>query len=364
MRLSVTIKVNKMNIEVKKIEQSKLNSTSLQNLGFGEVFTDHMFIMDYSDGKWHSPRIVPFADIPMSPAMSSLHYGQIVFEGLKAFPNKKGGINIFRPKKYHERMNKSCRRLFIPEVDYKIFFDALQRLVTLDKNWIPHKNGESLYIRPFIFATEGFLGVRISKTYCLMIILSPVGAYYKEGLNPIKLVTSGEYVRAVKGGLGMAKTPANYAASLLPAEEAKHEGFSQVLWLDGIEHKYIEEVGSMNICFVIGDEVVAPSLDGTILDGVTRDSVLCLLRNWGIKVTERRISIDEIFICSKKGTLKEVFGTGTAAVISPVGRIKHENSEIVINDGKIGQLSQKLYDELTGIHYGEKPEKFGWCVEI
>jgi branched-chain amino acid aminotransferase len=353
-----------MNIEVNKTAKSKLGSTSLQNLGFGEVFTDHMFIMDYSDGKWHSPRIVPFGDIPVSPALCSLHYGQIVFEGLKAFPNKKGGINIFRPQKYHERMNKSCRRLCIPEVEYDIFIEALRQLVIMDKDWIPRKRGESLYIRPFIFATEGFLGVRISKTYRLVIILSPVGAYYKEGLNPVRLVTSGEYVRAVKGGLGTAKTPANYAASLLPAEEAKHEGFSQVLWLDGIEHKYIEEVGSMNICFVIGDEVVAPSLDGTILDGVTRNSALSLARNWGIKVTERKISIDEIFDCAKQGTLKEVFGTGTAAVISPVGMIKHGKSEISINNGKIGQLSQKLYDELTGIQYGEKPDKFGWCVEI
>jgi branched-chain amino acid aminotransferase len=353
-----------MNIKVNKIAISKLNSTRLQNLGFGEVFTDHMFTMDYGDGKWHSPCIVPFGDIPLSPALSSLHYGQIVFEGLKAFPDKTGGINIFRPQKYHERMNKSCRRLCIPEVDYDIFIKALRELVTLDKNWIPDKKGESLYIRPFIFATENFLGVRISKTYRLMIILSPVGAYYKEGLNPVKLVTSGEYVRAVKGGLGMAKTPANYAASLLPAEEAKHEGFSQVLWLDGIEHKYIEEVGSMNICFVIGDEVVAPALNGIILDGVTRDSALHLARDWGIKVVERKISIDEILDCSKQGTLKEVFGTGTAAVISPVGKIKHGKFEIVVNDGKIGQLSQKLYDELTGIQYGEKIDKFGWCIEI
>jgi branched-chain amino acid aminotransferase len=353
-----------MNIEVNKTAKSKLGSTSLQNLGFGEVFTDHMFIMDYSDGKWHSPRIVPFGDIPVSPALCSLHYGQIVFEGLKAFPNKKGGINIFRPQKYHERMNKSCRRLCIPEVEYDIFIEALRQLVIMDKDWIPRKRGESLYIRPFIFATENFLGVRISKIYRLMIILSPVGAYYKEGLNPVKLVTSGEYVRAVKGGLGTAKTPANYAASLLPAEEAKHEGFSQVLWLDGIEHKYIEEVGSMNICFLIGDEVVAPALDGTILDGVTRNSALFLARDWGIKVTERKISIDEILDCAKKGILKEVFGTGTAAVISPVGMIKHGKSEISINNGKIGQLSQKLYDELTGIQYGEKPDKFGWCVEI
>lgn len=353
-----------MDIEVEKIAKSKLKGESLQNLGFGEVFTDHMFIMDCSDGNWHSPRIVPFGDIPLSPALSSLHYGQIVFEGLKAFPNKQGGINIFRPQKYHERMNKSCRRLCIPKVDYDIFFDALETLVLLDKKWIPDKKGESLYIRPFIFATENFLGVRISKTYRMMMILSPVGAYYKEGLNPVKLVTSGDYVRAVKGGLGMAKTPANYAASLLPAEEAKHEGFSQVLWLDGIEHKYIEEVGSMNICFVIGDEVVAPALNGTILDGVTRDSALHLARDWGIKVVERKISIDEILDCSKRGTLKEVFGTGTAAVISPVGKIKHGEAEIVINDGKIGTLSQKLYDEMSGMQYGEKADKFNWCVQI
>lgn len=353
-----------MIIEIKHTAKSTLDSTKLQNLGFGEVFSDHMFIMDYNNNKWHSPQIIPFGEIPLSPAMCALHYGQIVFEGLKAFRNKQGTINIFRPQKYYERLEKSSRRLCIPEIDYDTFINAVQELVKLDSDWIPRKRGESLYIRPFIFATESFLGVRISRSYRLMIILSPVGAYYKEGLNPIRLITCGEYVRAVKGGLGTAKTPANYAASLLPAEEAKKEGFTQVLWLDGVEHKYIEEVGSMNICFIIGDELVTPSLEGTILDGVTRDSALCLARDWGIKVIERKISIDELFATAKTGALKEVFGTGTAAVISPVGEIQHGKSVITINNKKIGQLSQKLYDELTGIQYGERPDKFAWGLEI
>jgi len=353
-----------MNIAINRIPDSKLGKTRLENLNFGEIFSDHMFLMDYNEGKWHSPRIVPFGEMMISPALCSLHYGQMVFEGVKAFYTGEGTINVFRPQKYHERMVKSSQRLCIPELDYEIFIQALTELVKTDKNWIPRKRSEALYIRPFIFATENFLGVRVSRTYRFVIILSPVGAYYKEGMNPIRLTTSDKYVRAVKGGLGAAKTPANYAASLLPAEEAKHQGYTQVLWLDGLEHKYIEEVGTMNICFLIGDELVTPALDGSILGGVTRDSVLRLARDWGMKVSERQISIDEVLAAAEKGTLKEVFGTGTAAVISPVGEIWHIDRLITINNRKTGPVSQKLYDELTGIQYGERPDKFGWCVKV
>jgi branched-chain amino acid aminotransferase len=353
-----------MNIEIQPVSKSRRDSVKLENLGFGEVFSDHMFILDHSDNRWHSPRIIPFGEIGLSPSICSLHYGQIVFEGLKAFPRKDDSIFIFRPQKYFERLVKSSCRLCIPEIDYPTFITAVQELVKLDCNWVPRHRSESLYIRPFIFATENFLGVRVSHSYRFMIILSPVGAYYKEGLNPIRLMTSGEYVRAVKGGLGTAKTPANYAASLYPAEKAKKEGFSQVLWLDGVEHKFIEEVGSMNICFIIGNELVTPSLDGTILEGVTRDSVLHLARHWKIPVDERRISIDEILAAAANGSLREVFGTGTAAVISPVGEIRHGNSTIIINDNKIGPLSQKFYDELTGIQYGERPDQFSWCLKV
>jgi branched-chain amino acid aminotransferase len=261
-------------------------------------------------------------------------------------------------------MNRSCQRLCIPEMSFDLFMDGLKELVTLDKEWVPKKRGYSLYIRPFIFATESFLGVKVSETYRFMIITSPVGAYYKEGINPVRLITPGEYIRAAKGGLGAAKTPANYAATLLPAEEAKRKGFTQVLWLDGIKRKYVEEVGTMNLFFYIGDKLITPPLEGTILPGATRDSVIHLARDWNIKVLERRISIDEIFKTSKERKLKEAFGSGTAAVISPVGEIHHNKKRVTINKGKIGPLSQRLYDEITGIQYGEKSDKYGWCYLI
>jgi branched-chain amino acid aminotransferase len=296
--------------------------------------------------------------------MCTIHYGQAIFEGLKAFYTKQGKINIFRMQKYHERMNRSCRRLCIPEIGYDVFSNCLMELLKLDKSWVPHQHGYSLYIRPFIFATDSYIGVRVSETYRFMIILSPVGAYYKEGLNPVRLITEAEYVRAAKGGLGAAKTPANYAASLFPGNEAKKKGFTQVLWLDAAEHKYIEEVGTMNICFVINNELVTPPLDGTILEGTTRDSVLRLARDWGVKVNERRITIDEVIAASRSGQLNEVFGTGTAAVISPVGEIQHRDTLISINNGKIGALSQKFYDEVTAIQYGEKSDKYGWIITL
>jgi branched-chain amino acid aminotransferase len=353
-----------LNIDVTRVKQSKISSADMVNLNFGEVFSDHMLVMDYANGRWQAPRIVPYGEINIYPSMCALHYGQVVFEGLKAFHNKHGKINIFRPRKYHERLNKSCRRLCIPEMDYDTFLYSMIELIQLDKDWIPRQRGYSLYIRPFIFATDNYIGVRVSDTYRFMIILSPVAAYYKEGLNPVRLITSGEYVRASKGGLGAAKTPANYAASLLPAHEAKEKGFTQVLWLDAHEHKYIEEVGTMNIFFVINHELVTPPLDGSILEGTTRDCVLHLAQEWGYKVNERKISIDEIITASQSGKLTEVFGTGTAAVISPVGEIQHQDTLLKINNGKIGSLSQRLYNEITAIQYGEKPDKYNWILAI
>jgi branched-chain amino acid aminotransferase len=249
-------------------------------------------------------------------------------------------------------------------MSFDLFMDGLKELVTLDKEWVPKKRGYSLYIRPFVFATDSFLGVKISETYRFMIITSPVGAYYKEGINPVKLITPGDYIRAAKGGLGAAKTPANYAATLLPAEEAKKKGFTQVLWLDGVKRKYVEEVGTMNLFFLIGDKLITPPLEGTILPGVTRDSVIHLARDWKIKVLDQKLSIDEVFKASKEGKLKEAFGSGTAAVISPVGEIYHNKKRIIVNKGKIGSLSQKLYDEITGIQYGEKVDKFEWCFFV
>jgi branched-chain amino acid aminotransferase len=348
-------------MEIIKTDHSRRDQIDFENLGFGEEFSDHMLIMDYRDGEWGPAKIVPYGPIEVFPAMCSFHYGQMIFEGLKAFYTRMGAINIFRPEKYHERMNLSCQRLCIPEMNFDLFMEGIKELVNLDKDWVPKKRGYSLYIRPFIFATDSFLGVKVSETYRFMIITSPVGAYYKEGINPVKLITPGDYIRAAKGGLGAAKTPANYAATLLPAEEAKKKGFTQVLWLDGVKRKYVEEVGTMNLFFLIGDKLITPPLEGTILPGVTRDSVIHLANEWKIKVVERKLSIDDVFKASKEGKLKEAFGSGTAAVISPVGEIHHNKKRIIINKGKIGPLSQKLYDEITGIQYGEKVDRPGWC---
>ena len=353
-----------MNINITRVKQSRINNMDMVNLNFGEIFSDHMLIMDYANGQWHAPQIVPYGEMNIFPSMCAIHYGQVVFEGIKAFYNKQGKINIFRPQKYHERLSKSCRRLCIPEIDYDLFLNSMIELIKLDRAWIPQRYGYSLYVRPFIFATDNYIGVRVSETYRFMIILSPVAAYYKEGLNPVRLITSGEYVRAAKGGLGAAKTPANYAASMLPAHEAKEKGFTQVLWLDAHAHRYIEEVGTMNICFVINNELVTPPLDGTILEGTTRDCVLRLAKEWCIGVNERKITIDEVISASRTGKLNEVFGTGTAAIISPVGEIQHQGTLLKINNGKIGPLSQKFYDEVTAIQYGEKPDKYGWVLTI
>jgi branched-chain amino acid aminotransferase len=351
-------------MEIIRTHHSRRDQIDFENLAFGEIFSDHMLSVEYKSGGWGSSQIIPYGEFAIYPSICSLHYGQIVFEGLKAFYAQRGTINIFRPEKYYERMNLSCRRLCIPEVGFDIFMNGLKELVTLDKEWVPRKKGYSLYIRPFIFATDNFLGVKVSETYRFMIITSPVGAYFKEGINPVKLITPGEYIRAAKGGLGVAKTPANYAATLLPAEEAKKKGFTQILWLDGNERRYIEEVGTMNIFFLIDDQLITPPLEGTILGGVTRDTAIHLAKDWKINVTEKRISIDEVISASKRGGLKEAFGTGTAAVISPVGEIQYENRRMIINEGTIGPLSQRLYDEITGIQYGERADKYGWCYLI
>lgn len=353
-----------MEIQYHPAIPSRLPSTDFTHLGFGEIFSDHMFAMEFEGGTWKSARIVPFGPIEMLPSACCLHYGQIVFEGLKAFRTVSGSVQIFRPDKYHERFNRSCRRLCIPEIDFDTFLTALKALVAKDRDWVPRQKGYSLYIRPFVFASDSYIGVRVSKTYRFLIITSPVGAYYKEGFNPVSLVTSTEYIRAAKGGLGMAKTPANYAASLLPAQEAIQKGFSQLLWLDAAEKRYVEEVGTMNIFFCVSGKLVTPSLEGTILAGITRDSVIRIAEDWGIPVEERKISIEEILDASRKGTLEEVFGTGTAAVISPVGLICHQDESITVNGGKTGPLAQKFYEEITGIQYGEKPDRFHWCVPV
>lgn len=351
-------------MRITKTSKSRKHEVNYDDLGFGKHFSDHMFSCEYKNNKWDTPQIVPYGSLNISPSICSLHYGQIVFEGLKAFYADHKKINIFRPEKYYERLKRSCLRLCIPPVEYELFLHGMEELIILDGHWVPKRRGTSLYIRPFIFATDDFLGVRASETYRFLIITSPVGAYYKEGINPVRLITSGGYTRAARGGLGEVKTPANYAASLLPAQMAQDKGFTQVLWLDGVEDRFIEEVGTMNIFFVINDVLITPSLEGTILPGVTRDSVIALAREWGIQVEKRRISIDEVMAASKDGSLKEVFGTGTAAVISPVGEIQHEDEKIIVNNGKIGNLSQRLYDEITGIQYGERKDIFHWCRSL
>jgi len=353
-----------LKIKTRKVKNTRIHEVDFDNLEFGVKFSDHMYYVDFADGGWKEPRIEPYGPMKMYPALSTLHYGQAVFEGLKAFLGVDGKIRLFRADKNHERYNASCERMCIPPISWELFFEGMKKLVDIDREWVPKKRGCSLYIRPFIFATDNFLGVRVSYTYRFMIITSPVGAYYKEGLNPVKLVTSGEFVRAVKGGLGAVKTPANYAASLYPGEVAKKKGFTQVLWLDGIENRYIEEVGTMNIMFVIDGTIVTPPLEGSILPGVTRNSVIALARHWGLTVEERRISIDEVMTEAKTGRLQEVFGTGTAAVISPVGWIQHNDEMVTIHSGEIGPISQKLYDEITGMQYGEKTDPFGWCITL
>lgn len=351
------IKVQQRDIRKEKPDQS--------NLPFGQYFTDHMFLLDYNlEQGWHAPRIVPYAPLVLDPAAMVFHYGQAVFEGMKAFLAKDEHILLFRPNKNMERFNQSNRRLEIPEIDGDFIIQAIQKLVNIDKEWIPSGKGTSLYIRPFIIATEPCLGVRASHTYQLLVILSPVGAYYSEGLEPVKINVETSYTRAVRGGLGTAKAAGNYAASIKAQTEAKDAGYSQVLWLDAIEKKYIEEVGSMNIFFKINGKVITPQLNGSILAGVTRDSIMELLSNWGVPVEERQISIEEVYEASKNHTLEEVFGTGTAAVISPVGELFWNNHQMIVNQGHIGQLSQRLYDTITGIQTGLIPDTLHWTVQV
>ncbi len=354
-------------LEIKKIRtQTPKTKPDYNNLGFGKYFTDHMFLMNYTEGKgWHDARIVPYAPISLDPSAMVFHYAQEMFEGMKAYCTPSGDIQLFRPMKNIERMRNTNERLCIPQIPDEDVLQAIKETVLFDKDWIPTSVGTSLYIRPFIIATDPQLGVHPSHTYIFCIILSPVAAYYAEGINPVKIFIEREYVRAVKGGTGFAKVGGNYAASLKGQEKAAKLGYSQVLWLDGVERKYIDEVGAMNVFFVLGDEVVTPALDlGNILPGVTRASCIELLKSEGYKVSERKVSVDELYEAYDKGELKEAFGTGTAAVISPIGTLDDENKKALINDGKIGKISQWLYDTLTGIQWGMIEDKFGWTMKI
>ncbi len=354
-----------LDIKITKTTQPKQKPAEGQPLGFGKIFTDHMFIMNYTEGQgWHDPRVVPFQNISLSPAAMVYHYGQEMFEGLKAYKGENGDVYLFRPDMNAKRTNVTNERLCIPSIDEDDFVQAVKTVVDIDRDWIPTTPGTSLYIRPFIIATDEFLGVAPSQTYLFMVILSPSGAYYSSGLAPVGIWIEDEYVRAVRGGMGFAKTGGNYAASLIGQVKAHNEDYSQVLWLDGVERKYIEEVGSMNIFFKIDGKVVTPVLNGSILPGITRNSTITLCKEWGYDVEERKISVEELIEAQKCGKLEEVFGTGTAAVISPVGKLRYVDDVMLINNGEIGELSQKLYDTMTGIQYGKLEDKFGWRVKV
>lgn len=354
-----------LDIQFKPAAALKERPKKGQPLGFGKIFTDYMFTMQYTEGKgWHDPVIEPFHNLSLSPAAMVFHYGQEMFEGLKAYKGEGGKVFLFRPDMNAKRANRSNDRLCIPQIPEEDFVQAVKELVSVERDWIPEDEGTSLYIRPFIIATDEFLGVAPSQTYLFMIILSPSGAYYESGLAPVGIWIEDEYVRAVKGGTGFAKTGGNYASSLIAQVKAHDEGFSQVLWLDGVERKYIEEVGAMNIFFKISGKLVTPMLNGSILPGVTRDSVIQLVRSWGYEVEERRISVEELLAAQHSGALEEVFGTGTAAVISPVGKLRFQDEIMTIHDGKIGELSQKIYDTVTGIQWGKLDDPFGWRIEV
>lgn len=354
-----------MNIKFTKAETLKKKPEPDESLGFGHIFTDYMLVMPYDKGQgWHDPEIRPYGTIELSPAAMCLHYGQTVFEGLKAYRTAEGKVQLFRPDENFKRLNVSNERLVIPELPEDLAMQCLMELLHVEKDWVPSKDGESLYIRPYIFACDPYLGVKPGEHYLFIIILSPSGAYYASGLDPVNIYVESKYVRAVRGGMGFAKTGGNYAASLIGQDEAHKQNYSQVLWLDGVEQKYIEEVGAMNIFFVIDGEVVTPMLQGSILPGITRKSAIEVCRSKGIKVTERRITIQEIADAYDAGKLNEVFGTGTAAVISPVGHLKWNDKVMEINDNKIGAISQMLYDTMTGIQWGKIEDTFGWTVEV
>ncbi len=353
-----------MEISIKQADSRKALPDE-NDLTFGTVFSDHMLNMDYDPQQgWHNPRIEPYQPIVMQPSTMVLHYGQSIFEGLKAFKTASGAIRLFRPQENFKRFNRSAERMCIPQFDEAFALKALESLLEIDKRWVPGAASTSLYIRPTIIAMDPFLGVRASHTYRFFIILCPVGAYYKEGFNPVKIWVTDQYVRAVRGGTGEVKTAGNYAASLYAGEKAHDIGYTQVLWLDGVELKYVEEVGSMNIFFVIDDEIITPALSGSILSGITRDTVIELAAMWGKPVSQRRIGIDEVFDAHRAGRLQEVFGTGTAAVISPVGEIKYKDEVIQVGNGGVGHWAHKFFTAITDIQYGREDGPAGWIVTL
>ena len=334
-------------------------------LVFGKYMTDHMFIVDYDEGQgWHDARIVPYGPLPIDPASKVLHYGEEIFEGMKAYRTADGSIQLFRPDCNIQRLNDSADRLCLPNIPYELALSGIVELVKLEQDWVPYEKDTSLYIRPFMIGLDAALGVHSSHHVQFIVIVCPVGAYYPEGLNPVKIYIEDEDVRAVKGGTGMAKTGGNYAASLRAGNRAEKRGYSQVLWLDGVHRKYIEEVGAMNVMFKVDGKILTPDLNGSVLPGITRRSCIQLLRDWGYEVEERRISAEELFEAAKNGKLEEGWGTGTAAVISPIGELAEGDEKVIINGGKIGPVTQRLYDELTGIQWGRVADPHGWVYKL
>lgn len=349
-----------MNITIKKTENSRLPEVDFNDVGFGKIYSDHMFVADYVDGKWTDLRIVPYGDLTLSPANSALHYGQSIFEGLKAYRNQNDEVVLFRPDRNFERMNKSAERMMMAQMPKEVFMDGLTALLDVDRGWVP-KMPDSLYIRPFMFAMDPYIGVRPSESYRFMIFTTPVGAYYSE---PVKVKVETHFTRAAVGGTGFAKTAGNYAASLYPASLAQKEGYHQLVWTDGKTHEYIEESGTMNIFFVVDDTVLTAPTGDTILDGVTRGSVLQLLRSWGMKVEERPIKVAEIIEAAAQGRLKEAFGAGTAATIAHVSQIAHEGKNYDLPAVEDRKISPRVLDTLNKIKTGEENDEFGWIMKV
>jgi len=351
----------KYQISVNLTNEPKAKPQDESKLGFGKIFTDHMFIMEYSEKEgWHNGRIVPFGPMPIHPASTVLHYGAEIFEGMKAYRAKDGSIRLFRPIENVRRLNNSAERLCLPQIDEEGCLDIFKKIVELEKDWVPHSDGTSLYLRPYMFGNDPHLGVHAVKEAVFVVICSPVGAYYAEGINPVKIAIEAHDVRAVRGGTGYAKCGGNYAASLRAGQKAEEKGYTQVLWLDGVEQKYIEEVGSMNVMFKVAGKIITPKLTGSVLPGITRKSCIELLKDWGYEVEERLFSVDELFDAAEKGILEEAWGTGTAAVVSPIGHLFYNGKEYTVSDNKIGAVTQRLYDELTAIQWGKTEDKHGW----
>ncbi|MDR1998260.1 MAG: branched-chain amino acid aminotransferase [Candidatus Margulisbacteria bacterium] len=361
--------MTKLKLDIQKLDPAELKKPPApgQKLLFGQEFSDRMFIMKYTPRQgWHDARICKYGDLTLSPAALVLHYAPEVFEGLKAYRQPDGGVAVFRPRDNFLRMNVSAERVCLPQLNVDDAVYALTELLKLEQNWVPADEGSSLYIRPTMIGIDPYVGLKAPEEILFYIILSPVGAYYEHGFEPVSILVEDEYVRAVRGGLGAAKTGANYSASILAGQLAKKKGFDQVLWLDGVERKYVEEVGSMNIFFVYGEQIVTSALNGSILPGITRNSVLQLAKHWGLATRETRLDIAQITADITAGRITEVFGSGTAAIISPVGALYQADKAYIVggNKNKAGKITQKLYDNLTGIQYGRIPDPFGWLLKL